>query len=90
MFFCGRWAVCRKRPSAAFIVYLFYFVIASRGKLAFGVAGEIFAATVYILLALNSIIYIRDFDNGGEYLYILIFMGAWVTDIFAYFLALCY
>ena len=31
------------------------------------------------------VVYIRDFGANGKYLYLLIFIGAWVTDIFAYF-----
>jgi phosphatidate cytidylyltransferase len=37
------------------------------------------------LFALNAIIYIRDYNNIGKYIYLLIFIGAWITDIFAYF-----
>ena len=31
------------------------------------------------------IVYIRDFGETGKYIYFLIFIGAWITDIFAYF-----
>ena len=34
---------------------------------------------------MNMIVYVRDFGDNGKYIYLLIFMGAWVTDIFAYF-----
>ena len=69
----------------AFVVYLFFFTVASKGKMKFGEAGEFFSLTLYIIAAMNSIIYIRDFGESGKYLYILIFVGAWVTDTFAYF-----
>ena len=38
----------------------------------------------YIIFALNMIVYIRDYPDG-QYMYILILVGAWVTDTFAYF-----
>ena len=33
---------------------------------------------------MNMIVYIRDYPDG-QYMYILILVGAWVTDTFAYF-----
>ncbi len=68
-----------------FLIYLFFLTIRSKGEMKFAETGEIFAVTAYIIAALNSIIYIRDFGEGGKYLYLLIFIGAWVTDVFAYF-----
>ena len=40
--------------------------------------------TIYITAALSAIILLRD-ANHGAYTYLLIFIGAWVTDTFAYF-----
>ena len=48
-------------------------------------AGLLFATSFYIIAAFTSIVYIHDFINGGEYIYLLTFICAWVTDIFAYF-----
>ncbi len=39
---------------------------------------------LYIIGAVSSIIVVRDLDFGEYYLY-FIFMGAWITDTFAYF-----
>lgn len=69
----------------SYLIYLFYLAIKARGGIEFGSVGKLFAITAYILLAMNSIIYIRDFEGGGVHLYLLIFIGAWVTDTFAYF-----
>ena len=38
----------------------------------------------YIAAAFASILFLRD-STGGAYTYLLIFIGAWITDIFAYF-----
>lgn len=38
----------------------------------------------YITAAFGSILFLHD-SAGGRYTYLLVFIGAWVTDIFAYF-----
>ena len=40
--------------------------------------------SVYIAAAFVSILFLRD-STGGAYTYLLVFIGAWTTDIFAYF-----
>lgn len=40
--------------------------------------------TVYITAAFASVLFLRD-STGGAYTYLLVFIGAWITDIFAYF-----
>lgn len=69
----------------AYIMYLFTLTVFMKGKVTFSEVGELFLVSVYIVAALNAIIDVRDFEFGGKYLYILIFAGAWITDIFAYF-----
>ncbi|MBR2352874.1 MAG: phosphatidate cytidylyltransferase [Clostridia bacterium] len=71
--------------AALYLLYLFPLVIWSHGKLAFSDVLTAYALTVYILAALLSILYVRDFIESGKYIYLLIFIGAWVTDVFAYF-----
>ena len=68
-----------------YTVYLFALIIWSQGKLAYKDATASYLTSMYIIVALNMIIYIRDFGENGKYLYFLIFIGAWITDIFAYF-----
>ncbi|MBE6693269.1 MAG: phosphatidate cytidylyltransferase [Ruminococcaceae bacterium] len=49
---------------------------------------EMFAAYmmfIYAIAGCCSIVYLHDVQEGGEYVFLLIFLGAWVTDIFAYF-----
>ncbi len=71
--------------AALYLLYLFSLIVWSHGKLPFGDVLTVYALTVYILAALLSILYIRDFNESGKYIYLLIFIGAWVTDTFAYF-----
>ena len=71
--------------AALYVIYLFAHVVWSHGALPFSDGAALFAVSVYILAAMASIMYIRDFSESGKYLYLLIFLGAWITDIFAYF-----
>lgn len=70
---------------ALYLIYLFSLIVWSHGKLKFGETISVFAMSIYIIGALNSLLYVRDYGEGGKYLYLLIFIGAWITDIFAYF-----
>ncbi len=71
--------------AALYLLYLFTLIVWSHGKLPFGEVLAVYALVVYILAALLSILYVRDFNESGKYIYLLIFIGAWVTDTFAYF-----
>lgn len=70
---------------ALYTVYLFALVIWSQGKIPYKDASASCFTSIYIITALNMVVYIRDFGDKGKYLYFLIFIGAWITDIFAYF-----
>ena len=67
-----------------FALYLLTVVVFSHGTLNI---GEVFASamlSLYVIGAGSCILYIRDLTHG-MYLWIFIFIAAWVTDIFAYF-----
>jgi phosphatidate cytidylyltransferase len=68
-----------------YTVYLFALIIWSQGKLPYKEATAALLTSLYIIAAINMVVYIRDFGDNGKYLYFLIFIGAWVTDTFAYF-----
>ena len=69
----------------AYLLYLFTLIVTSHGKLTFSDAVATFGVCLYIIVACTSITYIRDFAETGKYIYFLIFIGAWITDTFAYF-----
>ena len=71
--------------AAVYLIYVFALVVWSHGSLPFGNTLAATLMAMYIITALCSILYIRDLPTGGKYLYFLIFIGAWITDIFAYF-----
>lgn len=73
--------------SAVFVLYMFYLFAAAvfcRGSLSFSDVAASFVATFYITLAFTSILLLR-FGTNGQYYYLLAFLGAWITDSFAYF-----
>ena len=70
-----------------FIMALYIFGVAVFGNKKVNVtdAGLLFSTSFYIIAAFTSIVYIHDYINGGEFIYLLTFICAWTTDIFAYF-----
>lgn len=68
-----------------YILYLFVLVIWSKGSFTHSDMASLVFLSFYITLAIAMVIYVRDFAEVGQYIYLLIFIGAWVTDIFAYF-----
>ena len=68
-----------------YLIYVFAHIIWSHGKLSFGNGLSAYTLSLYIIFALTAIVYIRDYKDIGQYIYFLIFLGAWITDIFAYF-----
>ena len=71
--------------AALYLLYLFTCSVVSHGTFDFSGVGTLFTVSFYIIIALTSIIYIRDFGEHGKYIYLLVFLGAWISDIFAYF-----
>ena len=47
--------------------------------------SEVFLTTLYVILCFTALLKLRSIDKGAEYIYILVFVAAWVTDTFAYF-----
>ena len=67
------------------VLYLFGVMIFSKGKYQITNLATALLCFVYSSAGLFSILYIHDFVPGGKYIYLLTFIGAWITDTFAYF-----
>ncbi len=67
------------------MLYLFGVMIFSKGKYAVPDISAAFMGIFYALVGLCAIIYVHDRVEGGKYIYLIAFIGAWVTDSFAYF-----
>ena len=73
--------------AAVFAIYLFYlfaYAVFKRGKLLYSSVTSVFTGIFYIVGAMVCVVLLRR-SAGGEYLYLLIFISAWITDTFAYF-----
>ena len=67
------------------MLYLFAVLIFSKGKYKVPDVATAFFGILYVLIGLVAILYVRDKVEGGKYIYLIAFIGAWVTDTFAYF-----
>ncbi len=69
------------------LVYVFIVIacsLFSKGSIPIDLAGELFMMMFYIAVTLSCVLLVRDSANGA-YLYLLVFLGAWITDTGAYF-----
>lgn len=88
---CIRWmhhAYLIKFTFAAIVFLMFYFfaiLLFSHGKYKLADLSVCFMTVLYILIGFNAILYVHDHAKGGEFVYLIAFIGAWITDIFAYF-----
>ena len=57
----------------------------SHGKTDIRDVSSAFVLWLYTIVGFASVIFIYDSVAGGRYFYLLAFIGAWVTDTFAYF-----
>lgn len=62
----------------------------SCGNIKFSQAAELVSVTCYIIIGFLSIILLRKWPETGQYLYLLIFIGAWMTDTGAYFVGVLF
>jgi len=47
--------------------------------------SEVFMTSLYVILCFAALLRLRYIQQGAEYIYLLVFIAAWVTDTFAYF-----
>lgn len=68
-----------------FLLYFFALMTFSHGKYKLADVAVWVITALYILVGFNAILMVRDYEDAGNYVYLMIFIGAWVTDTFAYF-----
>ena len=66
-------------------LYVFAVMTFSKGKITLANAGSAYLTTIYIIAAFVALCWLRYFVPAGNYVYLICFIGAWVTDTFAYF-----
>ncbi len=71
---------------AVFVFVILAISMLSRGVIRVAQTSELLTFAFYICLGFTSIILLRDSeDTFGKYVYLLVFIGAWMTDTGAYF-----
>ncbi|MGN1346122.1 MAG: phosphatidate cytidylyltransferase, partial [Eubacteriales bacterium] len=63
------------------LIFVFAAVVFSREKMDFTLAASAFTGVFYVAISFASIVLLR---GVGKYLYLLVFIGPWVSDTFAY------
>ncbi len=69
-----------------YLFLIFSFTMLSKGSIKFSQTAELVALSVYVLIGFLSIVLLRRDIPAGNYLYLLVFLGAWMTDTGAYFI----
>ena len=64
-----------------YMIFVFAATVFSRGKFDFTIAASAFTGVFYVTVAFTSIVWLRGL---GNYFYLLVFVGPWVSDTFAY------
>ena len=75
-------AIC---AAVVWTLYAFTVLIFSHGKYPLEAVFVASFSLFYIFIGFNAILFIHDCEPGGKYLYYICFLGAWITDIFAYY-----
>ncbi len=71
------------------LLYLLAVLVFGMGRVAVSDVAISGFFGLYIIAAFCAIVFLRD-SAAGEYTYLLVFIGAWVTDSFAYFTGLLF
>ncbi|MBE6626855.1 MAG: phosphatidate cytidylyltransferase [Ruminococcaceae bacterium] len=64
-----------------YLIILFTAIVFAKGKLDYTLVASAFMGVLYTSLSFTCIVMLRE---AGAYLYLLVFIGPWVSDIFAY------
>lgn len=64
-----------------YLIVLFVAIVFAKGKLDYTLVASAFMGVLYTSLSFTCIVMLREVD---EYLYLLVFIGPWISDIFAY------
>ena len=75
---------------SALVLYSFVIMTFSRGKADLSLVSRVFFTEFYIIAAFTSLCLLRYSVDVGKYVYLICFIGAWATDIFAYFCGLLF
>lgn len=84
-FFAAAFSVLSVSAVLIFAGYTF-----SKGKISLEQAGASAAFCFYIAAAFTSLVLLRDIPQKGKFVFLFVFIAAWITDTFAYFTGLLF
>lgn len=80
----SKFLACAVIALFAVLMYFLSYVMLRRNKDKISDIMTLYALFVYVVGCFTSVVMVRDLPDG-QYKYLLIFIGAWVCDTFAYF-----
>lgn len=72
---------------AAVVLFIFWlnaYCVISKGKIEYSRCASAMMSVIYITVGFSSLILLRD-SIDGNFVFLLVFIGAWITDTMAYF-----
>ena len=81
----GAFAATGMAVLVVWALYLFTYLVLKRGKSSIQEIATAFLSCFYIIAAFSGLVLLRYASDDGQYVYLICFFGAWVTDTFAYF-----
>lgn len=73
--------------AASVFIYLIWLMgvsVFSKGSVAFSKVSEVFSAVTYVTVSCCSLSLLRYLNNYGVFFVVLVFVIAWICDVFAY------
>jgi phosphatidate cytidylyltransferase len=67
------------------VLYTLAVLVFTGGKRPVTDVGATLLICLYIIAGFSGLLHLRDLADVGQYVYLLVFLGAWMTDTFAYF-----
>ncbi len=67
-----------------YAIYLMAYAVMSKGAVKLEMVAETFFTCLYVNTGFSSLVLLRDAPQG-KYIFILAFLGPWISDSFAYF-----
>ncbi len=67
-----------------YLLWLNVYCVLRKDTLEYSLCSSVFMSVIYVTAGFTSLILLRDTVNG-QYIFWLVFVGAWVTDTMAYF-----
>jgi len=79
VYFLASFIVC-----FVFMIYMFFLAVFLKGALRVQDVALAYVFVSYVSISLSNVVLVRHIHESGLYFFILVFVIAWITDVFAY------